>query len=243
MNRIKLFLTKLNLHIAVLALIMAVDIFFGVRFALAWSAIRSDQSSQFVEEQIRYGQLLGQMKHLHNLPKQVTQANEDAQKFYDERIAPNYSTIATQLDGTAVKDQVRLARDEYSQAPAIDGLTEVRIDAGLSGQYTDLMHFINDLERDKDHVFFTIDDIALTGQQGGQVNLRLLLTTYLRAGATDLPPAEPSQEQPSAESGKAGATSGQGGTGKTGGARTGETRTGEAGKTRTGANGSGGKTP
>lgn len=189
MNSIRKYLTKLNLHLAALAAIVVVDIFLGVRFGLAWSAIRSDQSGAFVHQQLRYGQLLGQMKHLNGLPERVQQANVDAQKFYAARVAPNYSTVVAQLDGTAVKDQVRLARDEYAQAQAIDGLTEVQIDAGLSGQYTDLMHFINDLERDKDHVFFMIENIAFTGQQGGMVNVRLRLITYLRAGATDLPPA------------------------------------------------------
>ncbi|HTV81790.1 MAG TPA: hypothetical protein VME18_03995 [Acidobacteriaceae bacterium] len=191
MSSIRKYLTKVNLHLAALALVVVVDIFLGVRFALAWSAIRSDQSGNFVQQQVRYGQLLGQMRHLNGLPERVEQANVDAQKFYAARIAPNYSTMVAQLDGTAVKDQVRLARDEYAQAQAIDGLTEVQIDAGLSGQYTDLMHFINDLERDKDHVFFIIENIAFTGQQGGLVNLRLRLITYLRAGAPDLPPPPP----------------------------------------------------
>jgi len=192
-NSIRNHLTKLNLHLAALAVIVVFDIFLGVRFALAWSAIRSDQSGNFVQQQVRYGQLLGQMKHLNGLPERVQQADVDAQKFYAARIAPNYSTVVEQLDGTAVKDQVRLARDEYAQAQAIDGLTEVQVDAGLSGQYTDLMHFINDLERDQDHVFFTIQNIAFTGQQGGLVNLRLRLITYLRAGAPDLPPPPPPQ--------------------------------------------------
>lgn len=202
MNSLRRLFTKLNLHLVALGLVFALDVFIGVRFALAWRAIRSDQSGEFVQQQIRYGQLTAQMKHLNGLPEKVTQASVDAQKFYDERIAPNYSTIAAQLDGLTVKDQVRLARDEYSPSPAIDGLTEVRIDAGLSGQYTDLMHFINDLERDKDHVFFTIDAIALTGQQGGLVNLRLRLTTYLRAGATDLPAVQQSQSTPASSGGK-----------------------------------------
>ncbi|MGB6134243.1 MAG: hypothetical protein WBG54_20875 [Acidobacteriaceae bacterium] len=202
MNSLRRLFTKLNLHLVALGLVFALDVFIGVRFALAWRAIRSDQSGEFVQQQIRYGQLTAQMKHLNGLPEKVTQASVDAQKFYDERIAPNYSTIAAQLDGLTVKDQVRLARDEYSPSPAIDGLTEVRIDAGLSGQYTDLMHFINDLERDKDHVFFTIDAIALTGQQGGLVNLRLRLTTYLRAGATDLPAVQQSQPAPASSGGK-----------------------------------------
>jgi type IV pilus assembly protein PilO len=202
MNSTRRLFTKLNLHLALLGLIFALDVFIGVRFALAWRAIRSDQSGAFVQQQIRYGQLTAQMKHLNGLPKKVDQASVDAQTFYDDRIAPNYSTIAAQLDGLTVKDQVRLARDEYSPSPAIDGLVEVRIDAGLSGQYTDLMHFINDLERDKDHVFFMIDAIALTGEQGGLVNLRLRLTTYLRAGATDLPTIPQGTLTPTSRGGK-----------------------------------------
>ncbi len=52
------------------------------------------------------------------------------------------------------------------------------------------MHFINDIERDKNHVFFIIDGLTFTGQQGGMVNLRLRLSTYLQAGASDRPPAD-----------------------------------------------------
>ncbi|MGA7522587.1 MAG: hypothetical protein WBW84_08890 [Acidobacteriaceae bacterium] len=188
MRRRALF-TKLNAHFAVLGLVLAADIFLAVKFGLAWEAIRSGQSDAYVQEELRYGQLEAQMQHLNGLPKKVEQANGDAQTFFDARIAPDFSTILAQLGSVASKNKVRLSRAGYSPVPSIDGLTEVEIDAGLSGQYTDLMHFINDLERDKDHVFFIIDGVTLTGQQGGLVNLRLRLRTYLRAGATDLPPA------------------------------------------------------
>lgn len=191
MKRMGDLFTKLNLHFAGLALLLLLDIFIGVRFALAWQAIRSDQSGAFVQQQIRYGQLQAQMQHLNDLPHKVDQADVDAQNFYGVRIAPNYSTVIAQLDGTAAKDQVRLSRAAFGEGHAIEGLTELRIDAGLSGTYTQLMHFINDIERDKDHVFFIIDGVTLTGQQGGLVNLRLKLTTYIREGATDLPPAPP----------------------------------------------------
>ena len=189
MNRASGLFTRLNLHLAAVGLVLALDIFIGVRFALAWRAIRADQSSEFVAQQLRYGQLRAQMQHLNGLPQKVDAADVDAQKFYRERIAPNYSTMLAQLMGAAEKDHVQLSRSGYAQASAIPGLTEVSIDAGLSGQYTDMMHFINDVERDKDHVFFLIDGITLTGQQGGLVNLRLRLKTYLRSDATDLPPA------------------------------------------------------
>jgi type IV pilus assembly protein PilO len=189
--------TKLNLHFALLGTVLALDIFIGVRFAMAWQAIRSNKSSAFVHEELRYGQLEAQMQHLRDLPGKVTQADTDAHKFYDARIAPTGSTMLTQLMDTAEKNHVQLSRSGYAWSGAIDGLEEGRIDAGLSGQYSDLMHFINDLERDKDHAFFIIDGVTLTGQQGGLLNLRLRLTTYLRANATDLPP-EPSLE-PTAE--------------------------------------------
>lgn len=197
MNGRRGFFTKLNLHFAMLGVVLAGVIFIGVRLALAWSAIRSEQSSAFTQEEIRYGQLRAQMSRLNGLPEKVQVADQDAQKFYDARIAPNYSTMIGQLDGTADKDHVRLTRSAYGQAPAIEGLTEVRIDAGLSGQYTDMMHFINDIERDRDHVFFLIDGVTFTGQQGGLVNLRIRLTTFLRSDAADIPPvaAAPTAEQ------------------------------------------------
>jgi Tfp pilus assembly protein PilO len=181
------FFTKLNLHFIALGLVLAGVIFLGVRYALAWSAIRSEQSSTFTEEEIEYGQLRAQMARLNGLPQKVQAADQNAQKFYDARIAPNYSTMIAQLDGTAEKDHVRLTRSAYTPAPAIQGLTEVRIDAGLSGQYTDMMHFINDIERDRNHVFFLITGVTFTGQQGGLVNLRIRLTTFLRSDAADIP--------------------------------------------------------
>jgi hypothetical protein len=49
------------------------------------------------------------------------------------------------------------------------------------------MHYINGLERSK--TFFLITGLTLTGQQGGLVNLRLKLNTYLRASdLKELPP-------------------------------------------------------
>jgi hypothetical protein len=180
--------TRLNLHLFLLAAVVIADVFIGVRFALAWNAMRSNQTPAFIQEEARDAQLEMQMRHLHGLPAKVDAADEDAQKFYDARISPNGSTILSQLGSIAAKNQVKLTRATYAYnaAPA-GGLTELHIDAGLSGQYSDVMHFINGIERDKDHVFFIINGVTLNGQQGGLVNLRLRMTTWLRAGATDLP--------------------------------------------------------
>jgi hypothetical protein len=62
------------------------------------------------------------------------------------------------------------------------------MEAGISGDYSQIMKFINSLERDP--TFFVIRAMGLTGQQGGQVNLRLSVSTWLRpadAEASGLP--------------------------------------------------------
>ncbi len=90
----------------------------------------------------------------------------------------------------AVTSGVRLSRVQYAQEkPGIE-LTEISMDAGISGDYPAIMRFINSLERDR--TFFIIRGMSLTGQQGGLVNLRLRVSTWLRpadAEASGLPMA------------------------------------------------------
>lgn len=181
--------TVLNLHLAVTMALIALVLVLGVKAALAVHAAGAADSASYQQQQIRYVQLHAEMAHLQGLPQKVNEARDGAAHFSGSRIAPNYSTIAEQLGSAAVKNQVRLSNTRYAPSPAINGLTEVRIDASLSGDYTPMMHFINDLERDKNHVFFIIDGLTFTGQQGGLVNLRLRLSAYLQAGATDVPTA------------------------------------------------------
>jgi hypothetical protein len=68
---------------------------------------------------------------------------------------------------------------QYSQGLPGSNLTEITMDAGISGGYPEIMRFVNSLERDQ--TFFVIRAMALTGQQGGTVTLRLRVSTWLRA--------------------------------------------------------------
>jgi len=199
MNMLRRVFTLLNLHIAATVVLAGLALFLGTKAILAYHAAGELDSETYQREEIRAAQLDSQMAHLEGLPEKVNKARVDAEKFYEQRIAPNYSTIAEELGTAYVKNQVRLTRAQYTPKPAIDGLTELRIDANLSGDYTALMHFINDLERDKNHVFFIIDGLTFTGQQGGLVNLRLRLTTYLRTNPGEQPPANQGAEPANAE--------------------------------------------
>jgi hypothetical protein len=74
------------------------------------------------------------------------------------------------------------------------------MDASISGDYPQIMRFVNALEHDQ--TFFVIRGMSLAGQQGGQVNLRLLVSSWLRradAAASGLPPTpEPGKAAPAA---------------------------------------------
>jgi type IV pilus assembly protein PilO len=187
MTDLRRWFTILNLHLAGASALALLVLVLAVKAVLAVHAAGAVNSEKYQEQQIRYAQLHAQMAHLQGLPQKVDEARGDAAHFYESRVAPNYSTVAEELGASAVKNQVRLSNLRYTPAPAIDGLTQVRIDASLSGDYTAMVHFINDVERDKNHVFFIIDGLTFTGQQGGLVNLRLRLS-YLHAGVADLPP-------------------------------------------------------
>jgi type IV pilus assembly protein PilO len=179
---------QLNLHIAGVALLAILNIVLVVRLGLAWRDLGSSRQGQLQQEQLQLAQLQAQTARLNGLPEKVDLSRKDADKFYKDRIPANYSSILADLGALAAKNSIRLTRAGYTQTPAIEGLAELRVDANLSGEYSGIVRFINGLERDK--MFYVISAVTLTGQQGGMVNLRLRLTTYLHAAdASQLPPS------------------------------------------------------
>jgi type IV pilus assembly protein PilO len=191
--------SQLNLHIAGVALLAILNIFLLVRLGFALNDLGSGRQERLSQAQAQLAQLRVQTAGLNGLPQKVDQSHKDADKFYGQRIPANYSSVLADLGELAAKNNVRLTRAGYTQTPAIEGVAELRIDASLGGEYSGVMRFINGLERDK--TFFLITAITLTGQQGGLVNLRLRLDTYLHAAdAKDLPPSsEPGASGPGTE--------------------------------------------
>jgi type IV pilus assembly protein PilO len=175
--------TQLNLYIAAVAVLVIVNLVLLTQLLLAWHTLRADRPEEIQQQQALLRTTELQTLPLRELPAKVQTSAKDADHFYAARVPGNYSSISAELGSLAQKYSVRLARVQYVQAPAIHDLAEVRMDAGLSGDYTPMMRFINSLERDK--MFFVIRGLTLTGQQGGIVNLRLQLATYLHGENLD----------------------------------------------------------
>ena len=191
--------SQLNQHIVGVALLAILNVVLLVRLGFALRDLGSSRQDQFQQAQLQLAQLRAQTARLDGLPEKVEQSRIDADKFYAQRVPANYSSFLADIGTLVTKNNVHFTRAGYTQTPAIGGLVEVRIDANLAGEYSGVMHFINDLERDK--TLYVINAVTLTGQQGGLVNLRLRVTTYLHApDASQLPPspepgATPGDEQ------------------------------------------------
>ena len=117
---------------------------------------------------------------LKDLDKKLLLARRETSDFYDHRIASEYSAIPEQLGKLAQADNVHISAAKYGTEDAeVPGLRRVVIEAGVDGDYLHVVRFINALERDR--MFFIVDSVALSEQQGGTVKLQMKLETYLKA--------------------------------------------------------------
>jgi type IV pilus assembly protein PilO len=173
--------------LVVLALILSG---LAIRFAMDWSATHGGATDALESDQVRLKALELQTAPLRGLDKRVILSRGEMQHFFAKRIPANYSLIATRIGDLEVSSGVRLSRLLYAQGAHSGDLTEISMDAGISGEYPQIMRFVNGLERDQ--TFFVIRAMVLTGQQGGQVNLRLRVSTWLRAA--DVPNGMPQTE-------------------------------------------------
>lgn len=182
-------LTPLRLHWLGIAVLLGVITFLLVRLGMLWHDASTHSPDAIAQQRVELKTADAAAEPLRGVDAKVAQSTAQADRFYRERLPMSYSEVAAELGAVTKRSNVRLTRVTYTPAVVLAGtsdeLTEVKMDASLSGDYRPLIGFINALERDK--TFFVIDGVTLTGQQTGLVNLRLRLTTYLR-GATDTPP-------------------------------------------------------
>jgi hypothetical protein len=180
-------LNPVNLHWAGVGLLAFVNLYLLISMGILWQQAKSQNADAVAQQKMTLQTAVMASKPLEGLDAKLRTASTQADQFYAERLPASYSELATQLGLLKDKNHVRLTGVNYSQKPVVDvslgQLTEVQMDARLSGEYRGLVEFVNGLERDK--VFFVVNGVTLTGQESGRVNLRIKLTTYLRGLSSD----------------------------------------------------------
>lgn len=113
----------------------------------------------------------------------VQEARKQIDQFYRDRLPAEASAISVELGKLASESGVQLATAHYNATDTdVADLEQVTVTANLSGNYLQIVKFINLLERD--HLFFIVDNVNLVERgTGGTVSLQVVAETYLRKQA------------------------------------------------------------
>jgi hypothetical protein len=193
--RARALLTAVNLHYAGIAALLVVVLYMVAHLFFLSQSLKSHDADAFGRQRTLLTTARVQAEPLRGLDTKIAASTEDADAFYADRLPYAHSQVLSELGRLTQKSNVRLANVQYAEAPVLSGadrLTELRMDASVSGDYRPIVEFINGLERDK--MFFLVNGINLSGQQTGMVNLRIRLTTYLRAPNEKEASAQPAPE-------------------------------------------------
>jgi Tfp pilus assembly protein PilO len=170
--------TRRKLTIAVAAMVAADVIAAGILFSpLVGSAdSRREQIRQLTGELARKTH---DVQPLHDMPTKMRLAKDQIGDFYKARFAESDSALATELGKLASENGIRIQQAKYKEEdPETSGIVPMEIEVSFSGDYLQLVRFINTLERSK--MFFTVDSVDLAGEGAGPVRLQISVHSYLR---------------------------------------------------------------
>lgn len=120
-----------------------------------------------------------QVEPLRNIDKKIILAQDQINDFYKQRLPGQDSAISEELGKLATASGVKIGGVKYElKDPEPVGVQPIEIAADLTGDYLQLVRFINAVERDKQ--FFLINSVELGGEQEGRVKLGMKLETYLK---------------------------------------------------------------
>lgn len=199
--RARSLMTALNLHLAGVAVLGLLVLYLIVHLIFLWQGLSANNADALDQQRVQLIAAQISAKPLRGLDTKLVASTHDANAFYETRLPYANSQVLAEVGALTRKAGVRWTHAQYAYTPQLSGnnsLMQMSIDASVSGDYRPIVEFINAVERDK--LFFVINGINLTGQQTGQVNLRIRLTTYLRPATS----GEISDEVPAATASDAG---------------------------------------
>lgn len=172
--------SRRNLKIAIGAMLAADVVAVGVLFSpLVGSA--DSRKLQLNELTVERQNKAREVEPLRGMDKKIVLAKDQIAGFYKGRFAAKDSDLATELGKLVAENGVHMHQAKYTEEdPEIPGIVPVEIQGTFSGDYVQLVRFINALERAK--LFFTVDGVDLAGEDTGPVKLGITMHSYLRSG-------------------------------------------------------------
>jgi type IV pilus assembly protein PilO len=170
--------TRKKVKIALIALAVVDVVALGVYFSPLVGSQRS-RGEQLSQLWMELQQKTRDVEPLRGLDKKIPVARKEIDDFYKDRLPSEESTISAEIGKLAQESGVKIANIKYvGKEPESVGYRPVSIEASLSGDYLELVRFINSLERDQ--LFFLVNSVVLGGEQNGVVRLEIKMLTFLK---------------------------------------------------------------
>jgi len=123
-----------------------------------------------------------EVEPLRGMDKKIVLAKDQIGGFYKDRFAAKDSDLLNDLGKLASENRIRIQQAKYKEEDAeSSGVIPFEIEGSFSGDYLQLVRFINALERSE--LFFAVDSVDLAGESAGPVRLQITMHSYLRSGA------------------------------------------------------------
>ena len=133
--------------------------------------------------------LAADVKRAREIQQAMPTTKADCDRF-ENSLPPSgsgYSVISAELEDVSRKAGLQIASLSFHPKQlGGNAITEVALDASVSGNYKSVVEFLNGLQRSKNH--YIVDDLSLANDSRGQagssdVRVDLHLRSYFRAAA------------------------------------------------------------
>jgi Tfp pilus assembly protein PilO len=155
----------------------------GLLVFLLWPG--SSVSAQRAQEESLQQQsrsLAAEVAPLRGMDQKLIQTRADLKTMYQERIPAHWSIVSQELERLTRETGVTTQGIKYNPVKLDKGdlpdIQSIEIDTSITGEYSKVARFINAIEQDK--LLFIISQIALSGQQGGEVTLQIKFQTFIK---------------------------------------------------------------
>lgn len=173
--------SRRKLKIVIVAMVVADLVALGVLFSPLVGSAESRRAAM-IQLSADLQRKTKEVEPLRNIDQKVEKARGQIGQFYKDRFVARDSDLAAELGKVASESGVRILQAKYKQDdPTAAGVIPVEIEGNFSGDYLQLVRFINALERSRQ--FFTVDSVTLGGETTGPVRLEVKMHTFLRSGA------------------------------------------------------------
>jgi Tfp pilus assembly protein PilO len=177
---------------AVIILVAVADVSLFLWTQRARSAAPASQQAEVERLRKQHSALGADVRAAAQIHDRLPEISRQCDRFLGQQLLPaagGYSSIVADRGEISRASGLSTKNVSYRQADLEKrGVVEVRVTAQVEGNYSNVVSFINGIERSK-HIYL-LEDLSLAESAAGNaIRLNLQLRTYFRTAAPPAPPA------------------------------------------------------